>query len=251
MTGSRTFLEPLEKAHPLDGFSRLHELVTDNAEQQARFAEARRRYEARLASIGPALQMKDLSGPRGMEPMLRRQDAHGQRAGSDARGGPRRTVLAPGTRRVVGRIDRDDQGPLHRPDRRVCGGLRVFVAAPARRDRAHVRRSARRREKGPREATEAEAWIRAGQAKLGETVQWGAEPRRPRDRVLDRAGHVHARGGRRVLHEGAGGMAAARRLRARLARRGAGQLRRRRRGRRARRDGEEGAPPARGAAGVL
>ena len=44
LTGERVFLEPYERAHPLDAFDALRVLVADNPAQQARLSETRERY---------------------------------------------------------------------------------------------------------------------------------------------------------------------------------------------------------------
>src|SRR5580692_7334196 len=64
VTGERVFLEPYERANPDVGFARLQELVADSPQQQARFAEAHRRYEFWRDFIAPAVEGHDLAGAR-------------------------------------------------------------------------------------------------------------------------------------------------------------------------------------------
>src|SRR5688572_6312396 len=52
-TRDRELLEPFERARPLEGFIQLRGLVADNPPQQARFDQARERYQGWLAIMAP------------------------------------------------------------------------------------------------------------------------------------------------------------------------------------------------------
>ena len=70
LAGDRVFLDPFERARPLNGFSRLHDLTADNPAQQARFEETRHRYEAWLATTTAAVQGKEVEAAKSMVALL-------------------------------------------------------------------------------------------------------------------------------------------------------------------------------------
>jgi CHASE3 domain sensor protein len=55
LTANREFLEPFERARPLDTLAELAVLVEDNTQQRAYVAELRRRYELWLSSASSAI----------------------------------------------------------------------------------------------------------------------------------------------------------------------------------------------------
>ncbi len=70
VTGERVFLEPYEKAAPLDLLKQLRALVADNPAQQDRVDEVRRRYERWLGETLSMAQGKDLEEARRVPSML-------------------------------------------------------------------------------------------------------------------------------------------------------------------------------------
>ncbi len=170
ITEDRAFLEPFELARPLDGFAQLHELVVDNAQQQARFEEARRRYEFWLASMATAIQGRDLETARAPAAMLerkRRMDATRDAVSSalDVEYALRRTrVEASAASTAMTRI-------LFVV---LLGTSAVAIAFISRRQLSSIATTFRRAlaaETSAREAVEREGWIRAAQAALVGTLQ--------------------------------------------------------------------------------
>ena len=170
ITEERAFLEPFEHARPREGFARLEELVADNPPQRARFGEVRRRYEYWLAFVSAAAQGHDLATAKGVPAMLehkRRIDSvrDAMRDAIDVENGLRRGRLAASeTSTAVTRV--------------LFTGLlaasALLLAFLSRRQLAAIANtfgSALEAESGARKALEADAWVRAGHAKLAAALQ--------------------------------------------------------------------------------
>jgi signal transduction histidine kinase/DNA-binding response OmpR family regulator/CHASE3 domain sensor protein len=166
----RDLLEAFEALHPLEGFAQLHELVTDNREQQARFEAAREQYQTWASIVRPVVavgiettaqgvarwregkthidSMRELlTSAIGVEEGLRRARAKA------ARGSTEMTKVA-----FVG----------------LLAGAAFLLAILSRRQLRSIAMTygeALSAETEARAASEAEGWIRAGQSRLGETLQ--------------------------------------------------------------------------------
>jgi len=170
LAGDRVFLEPFERARPLDGFSRLHDLTAGKPAQQARFDETRHRYEAWLATTTAAVQGKEVEAAKSMVALLDRKahmdrvrEAMGQ--GIEVENGLRRTWRSASessraTTKVVFIVTLVASAILLAFfSRRQLGAVATTFGA------------ALQSEAKAREAIEAEGWIRAGSAKLGDALQ--------------------------------------------------------------------------------
>lgn len=73
LTADRAFLEPYTRARPLDGFARLHDLTSVTPTQQARFDEARQRYERWFAIASPVAEGHGVESGKTMEAMRERK----------------------------------------------------------------------------------------------------------------------------------------------------------------------------------
>jgi CheY-like chemotaxis protein/CHASE3 domain sensor protein len=168
LTDDRTFLEPYERARPLQGFDRLHALSADNPAQQARFAAARRDYESWLSAAEHAVRI-DPSEARTLQAMFeRRRRMEAIRAAMDA------AVRVEEDLRTA-RM-RTSSASTEQSKRVFVGlllGVAVLMAFLSRRELAAIAGTfgaALDAEKEAREATEREAWIREGQALLSRAL---------------------------------------------------------------------------------
>jgi signal transduction histidine kinase/DNA-binding response OmpR family regulator/CHASE3 domain sensor protein len=165
----RDLLEPFHTLHPLEGFAQLHALVSDNREQQVRFEAAREQYQTWAAIAGPVVAADEvnasavtrwregkshidsmrglLTAAIGVEEGLRRARAKA------ASGSTENTKVA-----FVG----------------LLAGAAFLLAVLSRRQLRSIATTygqALSAETEARAASEAEAWIRAGQSRLVETLQ--------------------------------------------------------------------------------
>ncbi len=169
ITGDRVFLEPFERAHPATGFGRLQELVTDSPAQQARFGETRRRYEGWLEFVASAAQGPDPTA-KGLPAMLerkRRMDGirEAMREATDVENALRRARVAAATDSAtsakyvfIGLFA-------------LCAAVLGFLSRSQLVSIAITFRAALEAESKARAASEDEAWIRAGHARLADSLQ--------------------------------------------------------------------------------
>jgi signal transduction histidine kinase/DNA-binding response OmpR family regulator/CHASE3 domain sensor protein len=170
VTKDRLFLEPFERSKPLVGFNEIEALVGDNPAQQARFAEARRRYEDWFDLMRSIVSSSDLETPKTFDQMRERKDhmdavREAMATAVDVEEGLRKarfTASAQSTERA----------------KQVFVFLLVAVAGLlAFLSRSHLSSIARtfsaalEAEKETRRAMEDEAWIRTGQAELAAALQ--------------------------------------------------------------------------------
>jgi CheY-like chemotaxis protein/signal transduction histidine kinase/CHASE3 domain sensor protein len=170
LAADRVFLEPLERAHPRDGFARLHDLTSDNKPQQARFDQADHRYEEWFAAESSAIADPDpehAKTPAALRDRKAQMDAvrEAMRQAVDGENVLRRErVAASASSTAATKIV----------------FLALFAAAAAAlsvlswrqlRAIASAFSEALDAEAEAREATAGEVWIRAGHAKLVEAVQ--------------------------------------------------------------------------------
>jgi len=170
VTGDRLFLEPFQRAHPSDGFARLHELVVDNPAQQARFEQARRRHEQWTDWVAPVLKGQDLPGARSDEAMrdgkaLMDGVRDAMRAAMDVEEGLRRERMA------TSHLSSDRTKVLFVA---LLGGSAVLLAFFSRQQLRAISASfgaALDAEMRSRHEVEAEAWVRANLAKVVHGLQ--------------------------------------------------------------------------------
>ena len=164
------YLEPLRRVRPLEELDRLEKLVGDNPKQHARVGAARHLYESWYALALPVLQGQDLALARA--PAAREE---------------RRTVMVSARQLLRDLMDTEEELRRQRvaeADRSILATKRAFVglivaaafvlALLSRRQLGsitHSFSSALESETRSRQAIETEAWIRAGQARLAESMQ--------------------------------------------------------------------------------
>ncbi len=166
----RVFLEPFDRARPLDSFARLHDLVSDDPSQQARFDEARQRYETWLAIALPVVQGHDLETAKSLAAM------HERKARMDrVRESLQRAVeFEDGQRRARVTASAASIATTKVAFLVSLAGSAALLAFLSRRQLGAVATTfgaALEAEAKAREATEAEAWIRAGHVKLTDALQ--------------------------------------------------------------------------------
>ena len=169
ITGARIFLQPYDEAHPTDQFKLLHDLTADNPRQQSLFDKAEQRYDSWHEVTQPIVSGEKLTQARSSDDLLERK-AH-----MDAiRGAMAEAIAAEQTTRSA-------RSEAARASAETTRNLFVALMAAA----AIVLSFLSRRQLGAiaktfgdallaqtvaREATEREAWIRAGIAKLGASM---------------------------------------------------------------------------------
>jgi CheY-like chemotaxis protein/signal transduction histidine kinase/CHASE3 domain sensor protein len=170
VTGERAFLEPYEQANPKVGFARLQELVVDSPQQQARFAEAHRRYEFWRDFITPAVESHELASARALPAMLeqkKRMDSvrEGMREALEVEQALRRARVATAVESTasmkivfVGLFA-------------LSAAVLAFLSRSQLTAIAKTFRTALEAEATARAATEDEAWIRAGQTRITDSLQ--------------------------------------------------------------------------------
>jgi CheY-like chemotaxis protein/signal transduction histidine kinase/CHASE3 domain sensor protein len=170
VTEQLVFLEPEERAHPLEGFTRLHELVSDNPPQQLKFEEARRRYVHWLDFVLPAMQGHDLAAAKSLDAMLehkRRMDSV-REAMTEAVGVEddlRRERIAAST------ASKETTQLLFVLLLSASGAILAFVSRRQMSSIASVFGTALETETRARLAIETEAWVRNGQSQLVDALQ--------------------------------------------------------------------------------
>jgi signal transduction histidine kinase/CheY-like chemotaxis protein/CHASE3 domain sensor protein len=170
VTEERYFLEPFEKARPLEEIAELRVLVSDDPAQIARVEELRRRYEfwlsqtasiARAGPVGPSRSVASMSeGKREMDDIRAEMGDILDNEGALRR--DRMAALASSTASTkvvfVG----------------LFGFVAVVLAFSSRRQLAAIAatfRTALRGEEAAREALERQDWLRTGQMRLSEALQ--------------------------------------------------------------------------------
>jgi CheY-like chemotaxis protein/signal transduction histidine kinase/CHASE3 domain sensor protein len=170
VTEQPVFLEPVERAHPEDGFTRLHELVSDNPPQQQKFEEVRRRYADWLDFVTPALQGHNLAGARSVGAMLehkRRMD--GVREAMSAAVGIEDDLRR--TRVADSASSRDTTRFLFVLLIAASAAILAFVSRRQLSSIASIFSTALEAETRARLAVETEAWVRSGQSRLVDALQ--------------------------------------------------------------------------------
>jgi CheY-like chemotaxis protein/signal transduction histidine kinase/CHASE3 domain sensor protein len=170
VTGDRLFLEPFQRAHPAEGFARLRDLVADSPAQQARFEQARRRHELWLDWLTPFLEAQDLDAARADETMrdgkmLMDGVRDAMRAATDVEEGLRRERV------LASRTSTDRTKALFVA---LFGGSAVLLAFFSRRQMRAIGATfgaALDAETRARHEVEAEAWVRAGLARVVHGLQ--------------------------------------------------------------------------------
>ena len=170
VTEHQVFLEPVERAHPMEGFARLHELVSDNPPQQLKFEEARQRYAYWLDFVLPAMQGRDLAAAKSLEAMLehkRRMDSvrEAMSAAVDVEDDLRRERIAAST------ASKDTTQLLFVLLLAASAAILAFVSRRQMSSIAGVFGTALETETRARLAIETEAWVRNGQSQLVDALQ--------------------------------------------------------------------------------
>jgi signal transduction histidine kinase/DNA-binding response OmpR family regulator/CHASE3 domain sensor protein len=170
VTGERAFLEPYERAAPDVGFARLQELVADSPQQQARFTETHRRYQFWLDSVAQAVEGHDLAGARSIASMLeqkKRMDnvRQGMREALELEQALRRSRAATAAASTA------DTKVVFIGLFALSAAVLAFLSRSQLTAIAKTFRTALDAEASARAAIEDEAWIRAGQAKLTDSLQ--------------------------------------------------------------------------------
>jgi signal transduction histidine kinase/CheY-like chemotaxis protein/CHASE3 domain sensor protein len=170
VTDNRSFLERFERARPAEGFEQLQQLVSDNPIQQARFAEARRRYERWLELVMPVVQGTEVDRARSLEHMRE------NKARMDAVRESMTTALdiEEGLRRE--RFDAAEDSTARTKQLFVfllvaAAALLAFLSRSQLAAIARTFSAALASEKAARATMEDEAWIRTGQADLSTALQ--------------------------------------------------------------------------------
>ncbi len=170
LSDDRAFLEPFTRAHPTDGFDRLHDLVADNPAQQARFLEARHDYERWIEAVTPVVEAPVVDRAAGVAAMRARKNEmdairETMRAATETEENLRRERAASAQTSAtrmkylfVGLIGASSIVLAFLSRRQLKAIADTFAAAFAAEARA-------------RQDVEAEAWIRAGVAEVVGAVQ--------------------------------------------------------------------------------
>jgi signal transduction histidine kinase/DNA-binding response OmpR family regulator/CHASE3 domain sensor protein len=166
----RDLLEPFETLHPLESFATLRELVADNREQQARFESARAQYETWFSIVRPVVAVGVETNAQGVT-RWREGKAH-----IDAM----RDLLTSGIGVEEGlRRARVKAAAASTETTKVvfiglltaAALLLAFLSRRQLRAIASSYGEALSSETAARAASEAEAWVRAGQNRLVEALQ--------------------------------------------------------------------------------
>ncbi len=169
VTESRTFLEPFEKASPLEGVARLRTLVADNPAEVARVDELRRRYQFWLAQNTGVL-----SG----EPVAASKSLASMREGKREMDEIRAEIAAILDNENTLRHARVEAAAASSSFTRTAfislfGLAAVVLAFFSRRQLSAIAttfREALHAEEVAREVLEAQEWVRAGQMKVSEAL---------------------------------------------------------------------------------
>jgi len=204
LSSDRDLLEPFEEARPLEALSRLLEMVEDNQQQRGRIEEARRQYQRWIDAVAPLVAAgasrdgltlerwrdhkssidavrEQLTTAIGSEEGLRRARV------STASNSTRNTQFA-----FVGLLA-------------VTAGLLAFSSRGQLRAISSSYGAALAAESKARAISDAESWVRAGQAKLGEALQGERTLDQLGARCLDvLAGYSHADVAAFFLRDGEG-----------------------------------------------
>jgi len=170
LSGDRAFLEPYERAQPLEGFARVQQLTADNPGQQQRFDEAKQRYLSWLSLAEQPVKDGDLASMRALEAVRernRRMDA--------AREAIERAVdVEVGLRTARAAASEQSTRTTKIVFVVLLGVSALLLAFLSRRQLGSIAATfgeALSAETRAREATEDEAWVRAGHAKLAGAMQ--------------------------------------------------------------------------------
>lgn len=170
ITNDRVFLEPFELGRPRDGFDRLQTLVTDNPQQQTRFAEARLRYEGWYAALKEGVDGPNVAEARSIAGMRERKIRL-----DGLRFLMRQAIMAEQELRAE-RV-RASQASKEMTRNMLVGllaltaGILAFVTRKQLRSVFDTFAGALRAETEARIEVEGEAWLRTGQARLAESLQ--------------------------------------------------------------------------------
>ncbi|MEY4510951.1 MAG: hypothetical protein RLZZ450_3073 [Pseudomonadota bacterium] len=169
ITENREFLEPFERARPLDTLSELATLVEDNTQQRSYVAELRRRYELWLSAASSAIA-GNASDARALDTMRSRK-----RAMDDIRVSAEAVLEAERSLRDERAKNLSTSNELTRA---ILVGLLALAAAAialvSRRNMAAVAEvfdDALRAERKTRAEVEEQTWVRTGQMKVTEAMQ--------------------------------------------------------------------------------
>jgi CheY-like chemotaxis protein/CHASE3 domain sensor protein len=170
LTQDRAFLEPFDRARPRTGFARLHALVAYSPLEQARFDEARDRYETWLATATEALDESKLdvaSRPEIFRERKRRMDAVRESLGAAI-------AFEEELRhsRVAAWADGTETTKVSFVGALAASALMLaFLSRHQLASIASTFNLTLVAERKAREATEAEGWVRAGHARLADALQ--------------------------------------------------------------------------------
>jgi CheY-like chemotaxis protein/signal transduction histidine kinase/CHASE3 domain sensor protein len=170
LTEHLVFLDPVERAHPLEGLAHLHELVSDNPPQQQKFDEVRRRYQYWLDFVSPAMEGRDLARAKSVDAMLehkRRMDSV-REAMSAAVGVEDQLRRA---RMAASAASKDTTQLVFVLLLAASAAIMAFVSRRQLSSIAGVFGEALDAETHARVAVETEAWVRNGQSQLVDALQ--------------------------------------------------------------------------------
>ena len=169
LTENAEFLGPYQRAEPLQGFAKLHQLTADNPAQQERFEDARRKYEGWFLGISQAMQARDWPAMRSLEQMTIRKQR------MDAL----RDAMQLALEKEEGLRQARQKATVESTARTkvlfvvlfaVSAAVLAFFSRFQLKSIAQTFTLALEAEKKAREETALEAWIREGQAKVGEVL---------------------------------------------------------------------------------
>jgi len=204
ISGDRLFLEPFEKASPLERIARLRELVGDNPSEVARVDEVRRRYQfwmtttASVARGGSTVQSQTLGAMR-----------EGKREMDEIRDELSVVLEAEEALRHQRVVAAEASARFTKIAFLLLFSLSAFVLAfLSRRQLAAIAttfREALKGEKAAREVLEAQDWIRTGQVQLSDAMQGDLSLEQLGERALKLlAGYVKAEVGAFFVADGNG-----------------------------------------------
>ncbi len=192
VTEDRTFLEPFEKANPLDRIERLRDLVSDNPAEVARVDELRRRYEFWLKQTASVVDGGSIAESR--TPTAMRD---GKREMDEIRAEILLVLDAEGTLRHA-RIEASRASTAFTKGAFIAlfALAAVVLAFFSRRQLSAIAATFRKAllgEEATRRALEEQEWIRAGQMKVAESLLGDLSLEQMGERALKAlASYVHA-----------------------------------------------------------
>ena len=171
LSRDRVLLEPFEKAHPLEGFARLHQIVSDNPEQQARIEAARQRYLTWFTVVSPLVApAADKEGRPALGPWREAKVSL-----DSARDLLTQSILAEEELRRTRVVTAAKSAETTKISFvALLAGAAILLAVLSRRQLRSIAvtyTDALAAESIARAASDAESWIRQGQSKLVEALQ--------------------------------------------------------------------------------